>query len=376
MTAWPVHGKIDGPIVMIGFGSIGKGTLPLIERHFKFDKKRFVVIDPKDKDRKLLDKHGVRFVHEAVTKENYRDLLTPLLTAGKGRGFCVNLSVDVASIAVMELCREIGALYVDTVVEPWPGLYFNPKESAEGRSNYNLREQLLEAARRHGVERFLQVSTDEVYGPRFPDSPAREDDPFRPTNPYAASKAGGEMQCVAAFRAYGLPLVIARSGNNIGPRQHPEKAVPLFVTNALDDQPLPVYGEGLQVRDRLYVEDNCEALDLILHEGTPGEAYNVGADNERPNIEVVETILRLLGKPRSLIRFVADRTFHDARYSLDTAKVRALGWTPRHDFDAAMAKTVAWYRDNRWWWEKVKSGEYAAYYRQQYGERLAKSRGL
>jgi len=235
---------------------------------------------------------------------------------------------------------------------------------------------LLEAARRHGVERFLQVSTDEVYGPRFPDSPAREDDPFRPTNPYAASKAGGEMQCVAAFRAYGLPLVIARSGNNIGPRQHPEKAVPLFVTNALDDQPLPVYGEGLQVRDRLYVEDNCEALDLILHEGTPGEAYNVGADNERSNIEVVETILRLLGKPRSLIRFVADRTFHDARYSLDTAKVRALGWTPRHDFDAAMAKTVAWYRDNRWWWEKVKSGEYAAYYRQQYGERLAKSRGL
>ena len=148
MTAWPVHGKIDGPIVMIGFGSIGKGTLPLIERHFKFDKKRFVVIDPKDKDRKLLDKHGVRFVHEAVTKENYRDLLTPLLAAGKGRGFCVNLSVDVASIAVMELCREIGALYVDTVVEPWPGLYFNPKESAEGRSNYNLREQLLEAARK------------------------------------------------------------------------------------------------------------------------------------------------------------------------------------------------------------------------------------
>ena len=148
MTEWPVHGKIDGPIVMIGFGSIGKGTLPLIERHFKYDKKRFVVIDPKDKDRKLLDKHGVRFVHEAVTKENYRELLTPLLTAGKGRGFCVNLSVDVASVAVMELCREIGALYVDTVIEPWPGLYFNPKESAEGRSNYNLREQLIEARRK------------------------------------------------------------------------------------------------------------------------------------------------------------------------------------------------------------------------------------
>ena len=235
---------------------------------------------------------------------------------------------------------------------------------------------LLEAARRHGVERFLQISTDEVYGPRFPDSPARETDALAPANPYAASKAGAEMLCQSYFRAYGVPVLIARSRNNVGPRQHPEKAVPLFVTNALDDQPLPVYGEGLQVRDRLYVEDNCEALDLILHQGVPGEAYNVGADNERSNIEVAETILRLVGKPRSLIRFVEDRTNHDARYSVDASKVRALGWRPRHDFEAALAKTVAWYRDNRWWWEKVKSGEYAAYYQRQYADRLAKSRGL
>jgi dTDP-glucose 4,6-dehydratase len=233
---------------------------------------------------------------------------------------------------------------------------------------------LLEAARERGIERFLQVSTDEVYGPRFPDSPAQESDAFAPANPYAAAKAGGELQCQAFFRAYGLPVLISRSRNNIGPRQYPEKAVPLFVTNALEDKPLPVYGEGLQVRDKLYVDDNCEALDLILHEGTPGEAYNVGADNERPNIEVAETILRLLGKPRSLIRFVEDRTNHDARYSIDTSKLRALGWRPRHDYDAAMERTVAWYRDNRWWWEKIKSGEYAAYYERQYGQRLATSR--
>ena len=232
---------------------------------------------------------------------------------------------------------------------------------------------LLEAARHHGVKRFLHISTDEVYGPRFPDAPAKETDAFAPVNPYAASKAGGELQCEAFFRSFGLPVVISRSRNNIGPWQHPEKAVPLFVTNALDDQPLPVYGEGLQVRDRLYVDDNCEALDLILHQGVAGEAYNVGADNERPNIEVAQAILDRLGKPRSLIRFVEDRTQHDARYSLDMSKLRALGWSPRHDFESALEKTVAWYRDNRWWWEKIKSGEYAAYYRQQYGDRLARS---
>jgi len=233
---------------------------------------------------------------------------------------------------------------------------------------------LLDAARRLGVERFLHISTDEVYGPRFPESPALETDILAPANPYAASKAGGEFQCQAFFRTYGVPVVISRSRNNIGPRQHPEKAVPLFVTNALDDLPLPVYGEGLQVRDRLYVEDNCEALDLILHRGVAGETYNVGAANERPNIDVVETILALLEKPRSLIRFVEDRQGHDARYCLDTSKLRALGWAPRHDYDAAMEKTVAWYRDNRWWWEKIKSGDYADYYRRQYGERLARSR--
>ena len=233
---------------------------------------------------------------------------------------------------------------------------------------------LLEAARKRNIERFLHISTDEVYGPRFPDAPGLETDLFAPANPYAASKAGGEMQCQAFARTYGMPVIVSRSANNIGPRQHPEKAVPLFVTNALEGLPLPVYGEGLQVRDRLYVEDNCEALDLILHEGAPGEVYNVGAGNERSNLEVAETILRLLDKPRSLIRFVEDRTNHDRRYSMDTSKVRALGWQPRHDFADAMAKTVAWYAGNRWWWERVRAGEYASYYQAQYADRLANSR--
>jgi dTDP-glucose 4,6-dehydratase len=235
---------------------------------------------------------------------------------------------------------------------------------------------LLEAARTHGLERFLHISTDEVYGPRFPDSPALESDALAPANPYAASKVGGEMQCFALFKTYGLPVVISRSRNNVGPRQHLEKAVPLFVTNALDDLPLPVYGEGLQVRDRLFVEDNCEALDLILHKGEPGEAYNIGAENEKTNIEVVETILALLEKPRSLIRFIEDRQGHDARYSIDTRKIRSLGWLPRHDFETALEETVRWYRENRWWWEKVKAGEYASYYQRQYGARLAQGRSL
>ena len=233
---------------------------------------------------------------------------------------------------------------------------------------------LLDAAREHEIERFLHISTDEVYGQSLADQRFTETDPFRPRSPYAASKAGGELQCHAFVATYGLPVVIARPANNIGPRQYPEKAVPLFVTNALDDQPLPLYGEGLQVRDRLYVDDHCEALDLLLRRGEVGEAYNISADNERTNIEVVETILGLLEKPRSLIRLVEDRPGHDQRYSMDSAKIRALGWAPRHDFQSAIEKTVAWYRDNRWWWEKVKAGEYREYYQRMYGQRLAEAK--
>jgi dTDP-glucose 4,6-dehydratase len=237
---------------------------------------------------------------------------------------------------------------------------------------------LLEAARRIGVERFLHVSTDEVYGPRFPDNPGLETDALTPANPYSASKAGAEQMVLAYCRTYNLPVVVSRSANNIGPYQHPEKFVPLFVTNALHDQPLPLYGEGRQVRDRLYVEDNCEALDLLLHQGVPGEVYNVGStENERTNLEVARTIVALLEKPESLIRLVPDRPGHDGRYSLDTAKIRALGWSPRHDYEAAMEKTVAWYLDNPQWWQRIKSSkDYAAYYLKQYTDRLRDSRGV
>jgi dTDP-glucose 4,6-dehydratase len=229
---------------------------------------------------------------------------------------------------------------------------------------------LLDTARKANVERFLHVSTDEVYGPRLPEKPGVESDPLMPANPYAASKAAGEQQVMAAFRAYGQPVIISRNANNIGPYQHVEKAVPLWVTNALDDQPVPIYGDGLQVRDRIYIEDNCEALDLLLHEGVPGETYNVSAGNERTNLDVAETILRLLAKPHDLLRFVPDRTGHDARYSVETSKIAALGWRPRHTYETAMEKTVYWYRDNRSWWERIKSGEFAEYYKRQYADRL------
>jgi dTDP-glucose 4,6-dehydratase len=233
---------------------------------------------------------------------------------------------------------------------------------------------LLDCAREAGIERFLHVSTDEVYGQSAPGQRFTETDPFLPRSPYAAAKAGGELQCRAFFVTYGLPVVIARPANNIGPHQYPEKAVPLFVTNALDDQPLPVYGQGLQVRDRLFVEDNCEALDLLLHAGELGEPYNISADNERANIEVAETILELLEKPKSLIRFVEDRPGHDQQYSMDSSKLRALGWSPRHEFQAALERTIDWYRDNRSWWEKIKSGEYREYYQRMYGRRLAEAK--
>jgi dTDP-glucose 4,6-dehydratase len=232
---------------------------------------------------------------------------------------------------------------------------------------------LLEAVRRRGVERFLHVSTDEVYGDIPPGVSSHEEDPLRPRSPYAASKAGAEMQCRAFHATYGLPVVISRGSNNIGPCQHVEKAVPLFVTNALTDQPIPLYGDGLQVRDWQFVADHCRALDLLLHEGAAGEAYNVGAGNERPNIEVLTAILDLLDKPRSLIRHIEDRPGHDRRYSLDSTKVRALGWTPEHGFEAALEQTARWYVENRWWWEKVRSGDFRDYYDRLYGERLAKA---
>lgn len=234
---------------------------------------------------------------------------------------------------------------------------------------------LLEAARRHGHERFVQVSTDEVYG-HVETGHTDEDATLRPRSPYAASKAGGDLIAGAYWTTYGLPVCITRSSNNFGPYQYPEKVIPLFVTNAIDDEPLPLYGDGLQVRDWLYVEDNCAAIELVLERGEPGTTYNVGGGNELTNLELTRAILRLLDKPESLIRSVPDRPGHDRRYAVDASRIRALGWAPAHDFADALAATVAWYREREDWWRPLKDGEYLEFYRRQYADRLAAGTAL
>jgi dTDP-glucose 4,6-dehydratase len=232
---------------------------------------------------------------------------------------------------------------------------------------------LLEAVRNFGLERIVHISTDEVYG-SITEGSSVEMDNLLPNSPYAASKAGADLMCRAYYVTYGVPVVITRGSNNFGPYQYPEKVIPLFITNALDDKPLPLYGDGLNVRDWLYVLDHCEAIDLMLHQGQDGEIYNVGGGKELTNLQLTETILELMGKPKSLIRFVEDRPGHDRRYSLDCTRIHALGWRPRHGFGEALEATVHWYTDNRWWWEKIKTGEYASYYQRQYGTRQVLSR--
>ena len=227
---------------------------------------------------------------------------------------------------------------------------------------------LLEAVKELKIPRLLHISTDEVYGSVERGS-SREIDPLRPSNPYSASKAGGDMLALAYWQTHRLPVLITRSSNNFGPYQYPEKVIPLFVTNALDDQPLPLYGDGKNVRDWLYVLDNCAAIDLVLRKGGEGEVYNIGGGHEVENVVLTRQILQLTGKPESLIKPVKDRPGHDRRYSLDSKKVRQLGWTPRHRFPDALATTVAWYREHETWWRPLKSGEFRAYYEKQYGHR-------
>ena len=229
---------------------------------------------------------------------------------------------------------------------------------------------LLDYAREHGT-RFVQVSTDEVYGDVPEGESSREDDPLRPSSPYSASKAGGDLQVLAAVRTYGVNASITRGSNTYGPNQYPEKIIPLFITNALDGEPLPVYGDGRQVRDWLHVEDHCSAVELVLRDGKAGEVYNVGGGEEVENRDLTSRILELTGTDESLIRHVDDRPGHDRRYSLETEKLRSLGWKPKHTLADGLPETVEWYRENRDWWEPIKSGEYLAYYRKQYAARLS-----
>ncbi len=232
---------------------------------------------------------------------------------------------------------------------------------------------LLEAAADWGA-RFVQVSTDEVYGDVASGS-AREADPIRPSSPYSASKAGGDLQVLAAVRTFRANASVTRGSNTYGPRQYPEKLIPLFTTNALDAKPLPLYGDGRQARDWLHVEDHCAGIELVLREGAPGEVYNVGAGDERENSEVAARILELTGADPSLLRHVDDRPGHDRRYAIDSGKLRGLGWEPRRSFEDGLAATVEWYRENRSWWEPLKSGEYREYYERQYAARLTRSSG-
>ncbi|KAF6576087.1 dTDP-glucose 4,6-dehydratase [Paenibacillus polymyxa] len=230
---------------------------------------------------------------------------------------------------------------------------------------------LLDVAKKYNVTKFVQVSTDEVYGSLGETGLFTEETPLQPNSPYSASKAGGDLLVRAYHETFGLPVNITRCSNNYGPYQFPEKLIPLMISRALSDQQLPVYGDGLNIRDWLYVEDHCSAIDLVIHQGQLGEVYNIGGNNERTNVHIVKTVLEELGKPESLISYVQDRPGHDRRYGIDPTKtMNELGWKPKHSFETGIKETIRWYLDNEEWWTRIQSGEYQQYYAKQYGSRL------
>ncbi len=237
------------------------------------------------------------------------------------------------------------------------------------RTNILGTNVLLTAARNHKVERFVQISTDEVYGSLGPTGLFTEESPLAPTSPYSASKTAADLLALANHKTFGLGVMVTRCSNNYGPYQFPEKLIPLFVTNAMEDKSLPIYGDGKNVRDWIYVQDHSCAIETVLKKGKPGEVYNVGGNNERTNIEITDFILKTLGKPDSLKRYVTDRPGHDRRYAIDSSKIkRELGWAPAFSFEEAMTQTVTWYVNNRPWWEAIKSGRYQEYYLKHYGK--------
>lgn len=230
---------------------------------------------------------------------------------------------------------------------------------------------LLDAARKYNVKKYVQISTDEVYGTLGDTGMFTETTPLAPNSPYSASKTGGDLLVRAYHETFGMNVNITRCSNNYGPYHFPEKLIPLMISNALNDKQLPVYGDGLNVRDWLYVEDHCRAIDLVIHKGISGEVYNIGGNNERTNIQIVETILEALNKPKSLITYVADRPGHDRRYAIDATKIRnELGWQPKYNFETGIQKTIAWYLEHKDWWTRIQSGAYQEYYEKQYGGRL------
>ena len=228
---------------------------------------------------------------------------------------------------------------------------------------------LLEASRRYKIKKFIQISTDEVYG-SIEDGSFKETDALMPSSPYSASKTGADRLAYSYFVTYNLPVIITRCSNNFGPYQYPEKLISLFVTNAIEDKPLPIYGDGMNVRDWIYVDDHCDAVYFLLKNGRDGEVYNIGGGNERTNIEITDLILKSLQKPGTLKKFVKDREGHDRRYSVDCSKIFELGWQPKHKFENALENTSFWFQNNQQWWQKLKNGEYLDYYKTNYGKSL------
>ncbi|MGC9048628.1 MAG: dTDP-glucose 4,6-dehydratase [Patescibacteria group bacterium] len=228
---------------------------------------------------------------------------------------------------------------------------------------------LLEAVKKYRVKKYVQISTDEVYG-SITRGKFRETDNLNPSSPYAATKASADLLALSYFKTFNLPVLITRSSNNYGPYQYPEKLIPLFITNLLENKKVPLYGTGRNVRDWLYVLDNCSAIDLVLRKGKIGEIYNIGGDREKENIEIAKVILKILGKTEEWIEYVKDRPAHDFRYALDSSKIKKLGWRPKYKFEEAIEKTIKWYKENQDWWKKIKSGEYLKYYKKQYLKNL------
>jgi dTDP-glucose 4,6-dehydratase len=293
----------------------------------------------------------------AGRRENLRDVLDDVR-------FVVGAIEDPAAVAeAVDGCEAIVNFAAETHVDR---SISGPEEFIV--TNMQGTHVLLEAARERGL-RYVQVSTDEVYG-SIESGSFTEESPLQPSSPYSATKTGADLLVASYFHTYGLSASICRGSNNYGPRQYPEKLIPLMILNAFAGDPLPVYGDGLNVRNWLYVEDFGRGIGTVLEAGAPGEAYNCGGPDELPNIDVVRRILALCGAEQSLIEYVVDRPGHDRRYSLSSAKLSALGWSARTRFDVGLAATVDWYRSNSWWWEPIRSGEYRAYYERHYGRAL------
>ena len=314
---------------------------------------------------------GSTYVH-LVKDEHDVVVLDKLTYAGRRENLPDGVELVVGAIEDRDLVLQL-AEGVDAIVNFAAESHVDRSiadQNAFARTHVIGTGVLLDAVRQQGVPRFLQVSTDEVYG-SIEDGSFTETSPLAPSSPYSATKAGGDLLVSAYAHTHGIEAVICRGSNNYGPRQYPEKLIPLMILNALHGDPLPVYGDGRQVRNWLYVEDFARAIDLVLDRGRPGEVYNVGGPSEAENIDVVRRILELTGRDESLIEYVTDRPGHDRRYSLSSDKLKSeLGWAPRMGFDQGLAATVDWYRHNEEWWEPIRSGQYREYYERQYGRAL------